>query len=145
MMVLMNLSGEQSGWLHRSKRLAIAIKALLDAQVLINQVYLSLHDVPPLYRSGVRYMNEPKKWLIQGYPIAIEEFACIPEIIKRGFGDCDDLAPWRCAELRRAGEKAKIRITWKANPVEGGKLFHIVVRRADGSIEDPSLKLGMRG
>ena len=144
MMVLMNLSGEQSGWLHQSQRLAIAIKALLDAQVLVDSLYLSLHKVPPLYRSGVRYQNEPKKWIIQGAPISIEEFACIPVIIQRGFGDCDDLAPWRCAELRRAGEKAKIRITWKTNPVQGGKLFHIVVRRENGTIEDPSLKLGMR-
>lgn len=58
--------------------------------------------------------------------------------------NCDDLAPWRCAELREAGEPAKIRVQWKRDARTGQKLFHILVRRADGSIEDPSLKLGMR-
>lgn len=57
--------------------------------------------------------------------------------------NCDDLAPWRCAELRRSGEKAKIRLTWR-QPVPGGrKEFHVQVRREDGRIEDPSLILGM--
>lgn len=135
MKVLVNLSrGKSSGWLHRSRVLGLAIKALLDAQVQINQLYLRLHNCPPLYRSGVRYQNEPDDGL--------EEFACIPIVISRGWGDCDDLAPWRCAELRNAGEKAKIRIQWKRQG-SGRKLFHIVVRREDGRIEDPSRILGM--
>ncbi len=54
---------------------------------------------------------------------------------------CDDLAPWRCAELRHQGERARIRIQWKRFP--NGKLFHIVVRRENGEIEDPSAILGM--
>lgn len=123
----------------------MAIKAILDAQVANNLLYLSLHaNVPPLYSSGVRYENEPP-WKFDGRPA--EEFACIPIVLARGFGDCDDLSPWRVAELRRAGEPAKIRIQWKrktlANGTKGRKYFHIVVRRANGDIEDPSAKLGM--
>ena len=62
--------------------------------------------------------------------------------------NCDDLAPWRCAELRlREKEPAKIRIQWQRptlrDGTKGRKYFHIVVRRADGRIEDPSAKLGM--
>lgn len=61
--------------------------------------------------------------------------------------NCDDLAPWRTAELQAHGEKAKIRIQWKrpilSNGKKGKKYFHIVVRRENGSIEDPSAKLGM--
>lgn len=135
MQIIVNLSsGKTSGWLHRSRMLGLAIKAILEAQVRINQIYLRTHHVPLLYASGVIYQEEPQT----GY----EEFACIEPIYKRGWGDCDDLAPWRCAELRNAGEKAKIRIQWKRQP-SGQKLFHIVVRRENGAIEDPSRILGM--
>lgn len=128
-------SGKTSGWLRRSRTLGCVIKPLLDAQVKINQLYLLTHHVPPLYKAGVVYRNEdPKK--------GFEEFATVEPVYRRGWGDCDDLAPWRCAELRNQGEKAKIRIQWKRQP-DGQKLFHIVVRREDGTIEDPSRILGM--
>lgn len=135
-----------SNWLHRSKVLGLAIRPILEACVLNDMLYLALHkNVPGLYESGVRYEEEPH-WTFQGEPV--EEFASIPICIARGWGDCDDLAPWRCAELRlRARENAKIRIQWQRQRLPGGKLgrkyFHIVVRRADDSVEDPSAKLGM--
>lgn len=135
MNILINLGGKHSTWLKRSRALGSAIKPLLESLARINQIYLTKHDVPPLYKSGVRYMNEPPEF-------ACEEFASIPAILARGWGDCDDLAPWRVAELRNLGENAKIRIQWKRT--SKGKLFHIVVRRADGRIEDPSELLGMR-
>ena len=129
--------GFATGWLRRSRRLAWAIKPLLVANVLINRFYLRAHPgTPPLYRSGVRYRNEdPTK----GY----EDFAIIPAILGRGWGDCDDLCPWRVAELQEQGEKAGIRIKWKRTP--NGKLYHVQVRRANGTIEDPSRILGMKG
>lgn len=120
----------------RSRALAIAVRPLLEATTLINQLYIKLHKVPSIYHAGVRYQNEPEG-------LGYEDFAIIPAIIARGWGDCDDLAPWRCAELREQGEKAKIRIQWKKDAISGTKLYHIVVRRADGSIEDPSRILGM--
>jgi hypothetical protein len=122
------------------------IKALLDAQVRNNLLYLSLHrGVPPLYASGVRYRNEPTGQTFNGQPA--EEFALIPVVLARKWGDCDDLGPWRVSELIHAGERAKIRVQWRArrnaDGTQGRKYFHIVVRRADGTIEDPSAKLGM--
>lgn len=137
MKVLVNLSlGSSSGWLHRSRVFGVAIKAILEATVLINLIYLRLHSVPPLYRCGVRYQEEPDD--------GMEEFATIPIIISRGWGDCDDLAPWRVAELRHTGEdkKAGIRISWERQK-NSRKLFHITVRRGNGTIEDPSRILGM--
>jgi len=145
--VLVNLSGENSGWLRPSRMLGNAIKPVLEALVLIDQMFIRLHHVPPIYKSGVRYKEEPLNNATLGHigtPQRIEEFAAVPAVIERGWGDCDDLSPWRCAELREHGEPAKLRIQWKRNPETGQKLFHIVVRRADGSIEDPSLLLGMR-
>lgn len=114
--------------------MGLALKPILEALTTVNLLFLHTHHVPPLYQAGVRYQNEPNHW-------PIESFDSIPEVISRGWGDCDDLAPWRCAELRKAGERAKIRIQWKRLPE--GKLFHIVVRRENGTIEDPSLILGM--
>lgn len=139
MRILIDLNRGNSKWLRRSRMLAWAIKPLCEALVRIDQLYLMTHpETPALYSSGVRYQNEP-----QGQ--AFEEFAPIPTLLERKWGDCDDLAPWRAAELRvRHGEKAKIRVQWKRIGPGKEKLFHIVVRRADGSIEDPSRILGMR-
>ncbi len=134
--ILINLGGKHSKWLRRSRSLASAIKPLLESLVRINQIYLNTHSVPKIYESGVRYKNEPEEF-------ACEEFASIPAILVRGWGDCDDLAPWRVAELRQAGEKAKIRVQWKRMS-NGLKMFHIVVRRGDGRVEDPSDLLGMK-
>lgn len=147
MQIVCNLSASEgpSNWLRRSRVLGTAIKAILDAQVRNNLLYLSLHDdVPPLYASGVRYENEPE-WKFNGRPA--EEFALIPIVLARGAGDCDDLAPYRVAELIANGERAKIRIQWKRrrypNGTKGRKYFHVVVRRQNGHVEDPSAKLGM--
>lgn len=146
MKVLVNLTGDTTNWLVGSRNLALVIKHVLEMNVELNQEYLRLHKVPPLYRAGVRYMEEPLNILkLGGSPAErVEDFALIPAIIERGWGDCDDLAPWRCAELRKHGEHAKIRIQWKRHPQSGAKIYHVLVRRGDGSIEDPSLKLGMR-
>ena len=85
--------------------------------------------LPFLYRSGVRYMrNDPQ-----------ERWQLPSETLRRGGGDCEDLAAWRAAELRIAGEPARVVVTRSAPGV-----LHAVVRRADGTIEDPSRRLGMR-
>lgn len=151
MQVVCSLSHGREGtsnWLRKSRTFGTAIKALLDAQVRNNLLYLSLHPgTPMLYASGVVYKNEPTGQTFNGLPA--EEFAAIPVVLARKWGDCDDLAPFRVAELIRAGERAKIRVQWRArrnfDGTLGRKYFHIVVRRADGTIEDPSAKLGMNG
>lgn len=153
--VQINLGESTSSWLRPSRSLGGVIKPLLDALTTIDLIYLSTHHVPKLYESGVRYADEPV-FLRPENGERREEFASIPAILQRGMGDCDDLAPWRVAELRRAGFSANIRIQWKKHP--NGKLFHIVVRRDQnvpdfnprymkatpkGVIEDPSRALGM--
>jgi hypothetical protein len=143
---LSNGSEGTSNWLRKSRIFGSVIKALLDAQVRNNLLYLSLHrGVPQLYASGVRYQNEPEGQTFNGHPA--EEFALIPVVLARKWGDCDDLAPWRVAELIHGGERAKIRVQWRARRLANGQLgrkyFHIVVRRGNGLIEDPSAELGM--
>jgi hypothetical protein len=86
---------------------------------------------PALYESGVRYAREPagrERWQLPSETRAI------------GRGDCEDLAVWRVAELRARGEKAKLLLRRS-----GDRLWHAMVRRGNGSIEDPSKRLGMRG
>jgi hypothetical protein len=113
-----------------------ALGILLRALYLIDCLYLKAHpEVPPLYESGVRYEEEP---------IGQEDWQDIPTSLKLGVADCEDLACWRAAELTvRHGIQAVPTFTWKVRP-NGGYLYHIQVKYPDGSIEDPSRRLGMR-
>ena len=120
---------------YKRRLLARLVRPILEAAVQANQNLLRNLKVPPLYQCGVRYQNEPEG--------TNEEFALIPVVLARKWGDCDDLAPWRCAELREQGENAKIRVSWKVYKPSGFALYHVTVRRADGTIEDPSKILGM--
>jgi hypothetical protein len=86
----------------------------------------------PLYGAGIVYKREPpgREW----WQTALDNLV-------EGEGDCEDLASHRAAELVVfTGEPAR------AVTVRTGKhTFHAVVLRADGSLEDPSAALGMRG
>jgi hypothetical protein len=88
---------------------------------------------PPLYRSGVRYVEEPmgrENWQIPSVTLQLRS------------GDCEDLASWRAAELVVSGEDRRARAVVKI--VRPG-LMHCIVLRGNGQREDPSKVLGMRG
>jgi hypothetical protein len=110
------------------------VSALTEALVRINCAWLRAEPSPPrLYSSAVRYRREPtgkEKWL------------SIPLVLARGQGDCEDLCAWRAAELQVLDEEPAT-VVWRRRQTPRGALFHILVRRADGSIEDPSRILGM--
>lgn len=140
MKILLNLAPKTAAngkrWLKPSKILALVIREAIEAVVLANQLYLRLHQVPSIYESGIRYEEEPA-----GQPY--EDFAAVPVILARGWGDCDDLVSWRIAELRNSGENAKVRLKWAYDPIRGARMYHVLVRRANGQVEDPSKRLGM--
>lgn len=95
--------------------------------------------IPALHQSGVRYRAEP--WVG-----AMEEFAAIPVVLARGWGDCDDLSAWRAAELTvRYGCPSRPLVIEAPGSRDGARKYHCVVQRADGFIEDPSYDLGMKG
>jgi hypothetical protein len=73
-------------------------------------------------------------------PAGDEHFDLPDTIMKRGHGDCDDLAPWHAGSLRAAGIDPRARAFVKKS---GPKRWHALVQRGDGSIEDPSLHAGM--
>lgn len=117
---------------------------LLEGLTRANEVYLRRHpDAPSLYKSGVTYQPE----------FGTEEWQDIPTTLARGFGDCEDLAAYRCAEIRvRLGINAKPHIRWRW--VNNGWRFHALVQWPDikdqygnvietGRIEDPSRRTGM--
>lgn len=111
--------------------------AALETATRAAQAELALRKIPTLksaIRQGVRWRPEP--------PGTGEELALPSTVLERGWGDCDDLAPWRAAELRTTGEDPGARaIAYRSGP----QRWHAVVRRSDGSVEDPSRWAGMAG
>lgn len=111
--------------------------AALALLTVIDLFQLVWFQLPDLYASGVRYRQEQAKQCWHPIPGGCEDWNSAWEVVRQGVGDCEDLACYRAADLIRAGERAraiarKTRTGW-----------HIVVRRENGSIEDPSANLGM--
>ena len=73
-------------------------------------------------------------------PPGAEHFDLPSTVIGRGWGDCDDLAPWHAGSLRATGRDPGARAIVKKS---GPKRCHAIVQRSDGSIEDPSKHAGM--
>lgn len=108
------------------------IRPLLGALVELNIGYLErAPDTSLLYEAGVVYRAEaPRR----------ERWLTIPEVLALGHGDCEDLAAYRCAELRVRGV-----VCWLAvRRQPSSSLYHITVEGPDGASEDPSALLGMR-
>lgn len=110
------------------------MQRLLDLMVEVNEYWLRKKpSEPPLYEGGVRYSQEGR---------GDETWQAVPVI--RDTADCEDLACWRAAELRVTGEDPDARAIFRGQPVAPRRvLYHVVVQRGDGSIEDPSKRLGM--
>lgn len=111
--------------------------AALETATRANVAALASGKIPTIksaIRQGVRWRPEP--------PGTGEALDLAPTVLQRGWGDCDDLAPWLAAELRATGADPGARaIAVRSGP----KRWHAVVKRSDGSIDDPSLWAGMRG
>jgi hypothetical protein len=103
---------------------------LMEALCQINKTYLSTHKMPSLYGSDVVYEIENS-----------ENWKDVYNILKDGYGDCEDLACWRVAELQLIGVAARPYIKWKKT--RGTWLYHGLVWHPGNKIEDPSLALGM--
>ena len=110
---------------------------LLAALVALDVDYLRGNPrTPLLYAAGVRYEQEEGDR---------EDWLDVPNVLARRRGDCEDLACWRVAELRVAGETGA-RVCFRRMIHKNGlSLFHVYVKRANGTREDPSARLGMPG
>lgn len=110
---------------------------MLEALVRVNQEILrsAPRRFPTLYKSGVRYRQEGR----DKRGNRTEDWLTIPELYRRGYGDCEDLVGALVAQLRASGVNAKPWI-YKTQ----ARLWHVVVKMPDGRIEDPSARLGMK-
>lgn len=88
--------------------------------------------LPRLYAGSIRYERERS---------GQERWRSARHVAAAGIGDCEDLAAFRVAELRELEGETRARVKLLRR---GPHLIHAVVERADGTIEDPSRKLGMR-
>lgn len=106
----------------------------LEALVTLNVTLIPLYRCPPLYSGGIVYQREARK----DDGSYFERWLTAPEVVRHGHGDCEDLASYLAAQYRLAGDVAAI-----AMPIRNSIGWHIVTRRGNGTIEDPSKRLGM--
>lgn len=106
------------------------LEALVMGLGALNAVLLRMHpEIPDLYMTGVVYRREPPR---------VEDWWNVLQVIKHGFGDCEDLVAWRVGECLVQGIRAKPAI-YRSSP----RKMHVVLEHDDGTIEDPSAMLGM--
>lgn len=131
--------------------LSIAIKfpprrkyllAMLEGLIAMNRLWLRERGEGvggkkvSLYERGIRYQREERDPLTGK---SKEEWRTLDELMKYGVGDCEDLAAALVAEKRENGINAQPYLS------RVGRMWHVKVRLPDGTFEDPSAKLGMRG
>lgn len=113
-----------------------ALNRMLACLQGIDEDFLRAYpDTPRIMDSGVLYREEPP---------GQEDWQDIPSCLRMGTCDCEDLACWLAAERTvRDGilSKAEYR-EFKGD--DDRTLYHIIVARADGVVEDPSRIFGMR-
>jgi hypothetical protein len=113
---------------------ADVLNAALEATTRLNESMLANNEIPPFetqLKRGLKWRPEPP---------GDEHFDHGLMTHQRGWGDCDDLAPLHAASLRNSGEDPNAEaIVTKTGP----KMWHAIVRRGDGTIDDPSKRAGM--
>lgn len=114
---------------------APVLDAALEGVTRLNEQLIKSGAAPLFDRD-----NPQARWKPE--PPGQEHFDHAGIVHGRGWGDCDDLAPWHAAGLRVTGEDPGARAIVKRS---GKKRWHALVRRSDGSIDDPSLDAGMPG
>lgn len=110
--------------------MAAMVRQLLHGMVQVNCIILKHDKFIPLYESHVRFALDPRH-----QDLVLD----ISTLYQRGNGDCASLCCARAAQLRQSGDFATLKVYWR------NQALHVEVRRADGSVEDPSRRLGMVG
>ena len=130
MQIVFNLSGVFTASSSTLEN-AITLRALLEALIQTDLAYLRNHAAPKLYASRVVYGRT-------------SEWERIPDVIRRGYGDCKSLSAWLIAEYRMQGIAAKPKFRWKRRDSFGTGVpdYHILVQTSKG-LECPSRRLGM--
>lgn len=110
---------------------------ITEALVRHNSDLLARRYYPPLYRSGVVYR-----------PQGEDVWTDIEGILADGEADCKSLCAYRAAELRHRGEYARCFHLWQLGAKAWNErhpfLYHTLLARQNGQVEDPSAILGMQ-
>lgn len=112
------------------------LNAILEATTLANAKLLQNGEAPTV-REAIR---DGLRWKPEDFADG-EHFDLAPVAAARGWGDCDDLAPWLAAEMRLRGDPGAAAVVRRSGP----KRWHVVVRDGAGVIHDPSKWAGMKG
>ncbi len=114
---------------------AAVLDAALEAVTRASAPLIARGRVPTfvsaLKRGGIKWKPEPP---------GDEHFDLPKTVIGRGWGDCDDLAPWHAASLRASGIDPEARAVVRPS---GPNRWHAFVVRGNGKPEDPSKAAGM--
>lgn len=113
---------------------APVLDAALEATTRLNEAMIEDGSVPT-FKEGLKHGVQWKP-----EPFSEEHFDHAKTVFKRGWGDCDDLAPWQAASLRATGVDPDAKAIVRRS---GPKRWHAIVQRGDGSLEDPSRQAGM--
>jgi hypothetical protein len=117
--------------------IAAVVRLMIEALATANLSQFRSNPFPALDTGAIRYDVEESRELFDDATL----------VTARRSGDCDDLAAYRLAELwhdGEAGARALVRYVPSLDPrLPAPWLFHALIRRADGTIEDPSRDLGM--
>lgn len=109
--------------------------AQVTGLALINFELLALTPtVGPMYQYRLRYVQDHPDYA---------RWKDFVQVIREGVGDCKDLVAWRVAELWHQGIDAHV-VSSIQRQDNGDILYHVQIQLPDGTIEDPSVKLGMR-
>lgn len=112
------------------------LTAALQGLTLVNLVQMRRRSFPRLYESGIVYSRERRDET--GKPA--ENWLTADYLIQLMRGDCEDLGCYLAAEYQMRGVNA-LAFAKQVSP----HMVHILVRLPNGTIEDPSARLGMRG
>jgi hypothetical protein len=112
---------------------APVLDAALEGVTRLNEEMLAEGEVPTFREAVERVRWKPE-------PPGQEHFDHAKMVLGRGWGDCDDLAPWHAASLRATGEDPGAHAVVRKS---GPNRWHAIVQRSDGSLDDPSREAGM--
>lgn len=91
-------------------------------------------NLPSIYDAGIEYKQENR---------GEENWRTADQVFSDGYGDCEDLAAYRAAELQLAGIDAQPEII-PIKITNSRRSYHARVRLPDGSVDDPSITLDPR-
>ena len=108
----------------------LALELALEGLTRLNCVLIEKLGLPSIYSGRVRYQRDKP---------GRESWDNIYLVMKRGWGDCEDLACARAAEYRVHEGIPAYTVVTRTGP----RTLHARVMLPGGVIEDPSRRLGM--